>query len=585
MNSRLTFALVLTTAFALVLGVGLQHHEIWLDEAQAWLIGGRADSLRDVFHGLRYEGHPPLWYLAIFAVSRVWASPVAMQVLSLLFISGAVFLVAWKSPFSRLQATLFAFGYFPLFEWGMVSRGYGLGLFCLAAYAAMRFAGVRTVPLLVLPLTLAALTSVYGLILAWALGLSLAISLLLPDPADNLDIRPFPIAFGAGLLLLGTACAVFTMLPPRDAAIALLSGDTARAAWALFAPFWGFLPLPDPSSLQPWSSSLFAGRPFLGELAYTGGGLMLVATTFVFAGRIAAQIAYLAGSSVLILFAWHVYAGGLRHHGHFLMLWLLCMWVARPSGPQIAATVTSWQSNLEVIVEKITEPALALGFGIALIMAAANALAPWSAYLLIITLLGGAAVAATNRFPTLRRAARSTTIFLPGGRGLTALLGLHALLGLWFWSLDYQRPFSATAALARTIDDMAPIYVLDGTQSNLVGPPLAALIGRDVIYISPASMHAGSYLIWNHDRPAYTGEPTTAQRRAAVIPLLARLAREKPARTPAWLVSEIPIEAPSGLSLKLVVTGPVPLVGAEPVPLCLYRLERVFGAGESRKEP
>lgn len=51
--------------------VGLVAHEPWFDEAQAWLLARDASLGELLFHRLRYEGHPPLWYLLLAVPAKL----------------------------------------------------------------------------------------------------------------------------------------------------------------------------------------------------------------------------------------------------------------------------------------------------------------------------------------------------------------------------------------------------------------------------------------------------------------------------------------------------------------------------------
>jgi len=87
-----------------------------------------------------------------------------MQLLHVLIATAFVFLLARHGPFSRLQTILFAVGYFPLFEYALVSRGYGLGVLLAFAFCAAFEARYRRPVLLGGLLFLLANTTVYGLI-------------------------------------------------------------------------------------------------------------------------------------------------------------------------------------------------------------------------------------------------------------------------------------------------------------------------------------------------------------------------------------------------------------------------------------
>src|SRR5262245_52207321 len=136
-QGRNRFAAAVTCVFAVACGLGMLRHEIWRDEFQAWLLAAESGSLPELFHNLRHDGHPALWYLLLFAISRVTGALWPMQVLHLAIAAASVFLFARNAPFSRRARALFAFGYFPLFEYGVISRSYSLGLLFVLAFASL----------------------------------------------------------------------------------------------------------------------------------------------------------------------------------------------------------------------------------------------------------------------------------------------------------------------------------------------------------------------------------------------------------------------------------------------------------------
>src|SRR5258708_2333734 len=100
-SGRNRFAAAVTLAFAVLGGIGLARHEMWRDEIQAWLIPAGSASLGELIHNLRYEGHPALWHILLWIVTRVTTRPEAMQVLHLAISAAAVFLFARNAPFPR----------------------------------------------------------------------------------------------------------------------------------------------------------------------------------------------------------------------------------------------------------------------------------------------------------------------------------------------------------------------------------------------------------------------------------------------------------------------------------------------------
>src|SRR5580692_7021680 len=87
------FALSLTAVFAALLGVLLAFHVLWRDEAQAF-VAARDLSLAGLFAHMPYEGHPALWHLLLWGVTRLTVRPEWMQVLHGAMAAGTVYVVA-----------------------------------------------------------------------------------------------------------------------------------------------------------------------------------------------------------------------------------------------------------------------------------------------------------------------------------------------------------------------------------------------------------------------------------------------------------------------------------------------------------
>ena len=116
------FALILTVIFLLASAFAISNHEMWRDEIQAWLIARDSTSLFDLFRNMKYEGHPPLWHICLMLLTRLTKSPIAMQILHLFIASATIYLFARYSPFNNIQKILFTFGYFPFYEYSVISR-------------------------------------------------------------------------------------------------------------------------------------------------------------------------------------------------------------------------------------------------------------------------------------------------------------------------------------------------------------------------------------------------------------------------------------------------------------------------------
>ncbi|MGN0675779.1 MAG: hypothetical protein ACI4KG_08490 [Oscillospiraceae bacterium] len=112
-------------AFAILTLIGAINHELWFDEAQAWTIA-RDNNISGIFDQLKYEGHPPLWYLILYVFSHLGFSCDIIPLISWFFTVAAAAIIMFKSPFSTITkaAVLFSGGF--LFFNSVISRVYCL---------------------------------------------------------------------------------------------------------------------------------------------------------------------------------------------------------------------------------------------------------------------------------------------------------------------------------------------------------------------------------------------------------------------------------------------------------------------------
>lgn len=100
-------------------------HEPWFDEAQAWAIA-RSGSLKEMLFEIpHYEGHPPLWDLILLPFAKLGAPyELSLAVVNIFFMTLAVAVLLFKSPFPKLIRCLLPFNFFLFYQYGVVSRPY-----------------------------------------------------------------------------------------------------------------------------------------------------------------------------------------------------------------------------------------------------------------------------------------------------------------------------------------------------------------------------------------------------------------------------------------------------------------------------
>ena len=319
---------LLVAGFALLLALGLARHEMWRDELQAWMLAGASPSPAALVANMSHEGHPALWQLLLLPLARAGAPVEAMQVVHFLVaLVGVSLFVAW-APFPLAARALFACSYLPLFEYGVISRDYALALPLLWTTCHLWERDRR--PWLALGALLALLANCnpYAWLLAGALLAAIGVeSALAPGRRRDATSRPAEVAGGLLLALGGLAGALWQMVPPPDALYAhgppLVSVPRAlRAAGTLAS---AYLPFPDWQTLTPWNSALVfrLAPPLLATLAVLGIG---AAFTLLPAPGPRALFAF--GTAALLAFTYLRYIGWARHHGHHVLLFVACCWLA-----------------------------------------------------------------------------------------------------------------------------------------------------------------------------------------------------------------------------------------------------------------
>ena len=321
---------VLLAAFAVVVGVTIWRHEMWRDELQAWTLTNSSDGLRDLLHNLRYEGHPSLWYLILFPLTRVTNAPEAMQLLQFGVSIATAWLVIRFAPFTLAQRALLLFGYFVAFEYGTLARSYGLGVLCVFAVCVAANRARRSWLVIGIVLALLALTSAFGAMLTVALGAGLLVDELARrrsnDPRAN-SLQS--IAIGATIAVGGVLVAYAQSIPPADAGEyrgwrtsfeAGEVGSTIASVWRAFVPVPQF-------QREFWNTNVLDGR--VGIAAVLSIAIVGI-VGFVFRHKPAAVAIWGLGLGLMLVFLYAkiAYASSGRHVGHLFLLFIAMCWLA-----------------------------------------------------------------------------------------------------------------------------------------------------------------------------------------------------------------------------------------------------------------
>jgi hypothetical protein len=115
---------------------GALHHELWRDEAQAWLVA-RDLSIPDILRNAPHEGSPVLWHLLNVPLAKGGFPCWSQKALSLAVAVAGAGIFLFFAPFPRLLKVAAVFSYLLAYEYAVIARSYGLSVLLLFGAAAL----------------------------------------------------------------------------------------------------------------------------------------------------------------------------------------------------------------------------------------------------------------------------------------------------------------------------------------------------------------------------------------------------------------------------------------------------------------
>lgn len=342
------------SGFVLLGLLGILNHAIWRDEMNVWLIVRDSLTMPDFFANIRYEGHPLLWYLSLALVNQIGDNPALMQGFHLILGIGAIALLWRCSPFPPWQKLLLTFGYYPFYEYLLISRNYGIGMLFMFSFCVAWPRRHQTYLGVGLFIALMANCNAYGLFIGFALLMALGVEWwcypeLRPQGWGN-------VWGGVGVAIAGLAASLYMLIPPGDSQ---LQGGLSYWFWQ-----WDWHQLGRALS-RVWSAYFLLltpgdSRGFDGFLFGTLAVGLLGFWAIALCRRPIALFFYLFASVEIIAFSYIKFLGTIRHYGSLFLVLIIALWIAADCIPwQFPAQFTPLQS-LEQWVKKFKTPVFAL---------------------------------------------------------------------------------------------------------------------------------------------------------------------------------------------------------------------------------
>jgi len=344
-TNPLRYALIITAIFFVVALFGMLNHEMWRDEHQAWLVARDAHSFSQLLENMRYEGNPALWHAFLYFITSFTHNPVYMQVFHLLIACGFIYVFNRYAPIGVLHKILFSFGYFPLYEYAVISRSYGLGVLLVFMVCALYKNRASHYILIGVILAFLANVAIFPLIISLGIATILVFDYFFFQEKDK--NRLLRLTVGIFILLMGVAFSLYQIWPDKNnsfpAPFATKVFDFPR--WCLIGSklFTTYLYVP---GIQQnfWNTNIYFTDPMtFGGLSFSDWLnenpaylwtwiylpiLLFISGILVFLRKPLILMLYVGVTGGLLCVFFYTGLLHLRYCGHLLIALVICYWLA-----------------------------------------------------------------------------------------------------------------------------------------------------------------------------------------------------------------------------------------------------------------
>lgn len=303
---------------------GMMHHEIWADEMHHFLLGRDSGSLNELCNNARYEGHPLLWNIILFVITRFTNDPVWMQIIHLIISFTTIIIFLRYAPFHWTVKVLFTFGYYMLFEYNLLCRNYALSALFLFWYVHENCKTDKKFLKQLLLLFLLANTHLFSFFISIALFFLLVSENRISEISKQNKILSLIFLVTLGCIFY------FQILPPNDHMLVVqYNADPLlsfkRISKVLGLAIKGFLPIPDITQYHLWNNNLIINHAKYFAMIFSSI-LIFMPLILFYKNRRTLLLFYLPAFFIFCF----VYISPLmvanRHAGFLMLLLLVCFW-------------------------------------------------------------------------------------------------------------------------------------------------------------------------------------------------------------------------------------------------------------------
>lgn len=317
LNSKLINYVIFIIIIVVTAFINIKH-EIWRDEAQAWLIARDCKNISDFLYIMHHEGSPYLWHIILMPFAKSVFPIFTIKIIIFLFSAASTYLILFKSSFNYVHKILIILGYYFIYEYSAISRSYGVSLFLILLLAQLYKYRFNKVRLYLLILFLFCNTNIHSAIIGFFIFLSFVYELFkIGRLGEN--------KYEAALSIVGFIIIFLEVLPSEDimSSLKLINCHSILDGYktASISLLAAFFPIPD-FSMNFWNTVYLYNFAtyYYGLIAYFFVLKLLYKDKNLF--RI-----FLLSSLCLVAFFILKGIPGVRHTGIIYLCFLFCLWI------------------------------------------------------------------------------------------------------------------------------------------------------------------------------------------------------------------------------------------------------------------
>jgi hypothetical protein len=329
----LRFALATAGAFFCVNLFFALRHVMWRDEWMPLTVARFTSGYGEFFEHIKYIGRIAFFSLC-WLLEGADGSLGLFKVFIVFVSSAGVFVLCRYSPLSRWQKVLFAFGYYPLYEYGTILRDYSvIGALSIVCCALLNSERWRPLAFSV-AVALLFQTNPFGLALGCALAATYVFDAWQKERLGPELLGNILAIVGGMLVVCSFFAALKTMIPPPEVVESILGqplrkdSHFVRLIESLPFPVRGWLPVP---MFGTWNSQILDPWPSL-QIFLTFGFTVAIAAILWPSKK--ALFLFVIGMLGLGAVLCHLPWTALRYHGPYFLLLVFAYWTLLSAPPE-----------------------------------------------------------------------------------------------------------------------------------------------------------------------------------------------------------------------------------------------------------